>query len=49
MSFFVSNLAFDAEALAAQAKSAIFAASIASGIAGYAVLRWWAPADASHG
>jgi len=43
MSLFVANLAFDSEALAAQAKSAIFAASIAAGLIGYSVLRFWAP------
>jgi NhaA family Na+:H+ antiporter len=49
MSLFVSNLAFDSEALAAEAKSAIFVASIASGLLGYAALRWWAPAAAENG
>jgi NhaA family Na+:H+ antiporter len=45
MSLFVANLAFDAPDLAAQAKSAIFAASIVSGLLGYALLRFWAPAS----
>jgi Na+:H+ antiporter, NhaA family len=49
MSLFVSNLAFAAEALAAQAKTAIFAASIAAGLLGYAALRWWAPAGDTRG
>jgi NhaA family Na+:H+ antiporter len=44
MSLFVSNLAFASAHLAAQAKSAIFSASVASGILGYGILRWSAPA-----
>jgi NhaA family Na+:H+ antiporter len=44
MSLFVANLAFDAPVESAQAKSAIFAASIFAGLLGYGVLRFWAPA-----
>ena len=43
MSIFVSNLAFGSAAAAAQAKAAIFGASIAAGLLGYAALRFWAP------
>lgn len=49
MSLFVSNLAFGTGALATQAKGAIFAASVASGLLGYALLRWWAPAGEARG
>ena len=48
MSLFVANLAFETALEAAQAKSAIFAASIVAGLLGYAVLRFWAPASASR-
>jgi NhaA family Na+:H+ antiporter len=44
MSLFVANLAFDTAVEAAQAKSAIFVASMISGLLGYAMLRFWAPA-----
>jgi NhaA family Na+:H+ antiporter len=48
MSLFVANLAFDTPVEAAQAKSAIFVASIAAGLLGYGVLRFWAPAAESR-
>jgi NhaA family Na+:H+ antiporter len=44
MSLFVANLAFRTPGEAAQAKSAIFAASIAAAVLGYGMLRFWAPA-----
>jgi len=44
MSLFVANLAFDSPVESAQAKSAIFVASIIAGLLGYAALRFWAPA-----
>ena len=44
MSLFVANLAFDSAVESAQAKSAIFVASIIAGLLGYAALRFWAPA-----
>jgi NhaA family Na+:H+ antiporter len=44
MSLFVANLAFDTAVESAQAKSAIFAASIAAGLLGYVMLRFWSPA-----
>ena len=43
MSLFVANLAFDTAVESAQAKSAIFVASIVAGLLGYAALRFWAP------
>jgi NhaA family Na+:H+ antiporter len=43
MSLFVANLAFDTAVESAQAKSAIFVASIVAGLLGYALLRFWAP------
>jgi len=43
MSLFVANLAFDGAVESAQAKSAIFIASIIAGLLGYAALRFWAP------
>lgn len=49
MSMFVANLAFDTAVEAAQAKSAIFAASIAAGVLGYLALRFWAPAPPAKG
>jgi NhaA family Na+:H+ antiporter len=44
MSLFVANLAFDTPVESAQARSAIFVASIVAGLLGYAALRFWAPA-----
>ena len=49
MSLFVANLAFDTAVEVAQAKSAIFVASIVAGLLGYAVLRFWAPAGETRG
>ena len=46
MSLFVANLAFDTAVQSAQAKFAIFVASIVAGLLGYSVLRFWAPAAA---
>ena len=43
MSLFVAKLAFATAVEAAQAKSAIFVASIVAGLLGYAALRFWAP------
>ena len=47
MSLFVSNLAFAAAVESAQAKSAVFVASITAGLLGYGLLRFWAPAASS--
>jgi Na+/H+ antiporter NhaA len=47
MSLFVANLAFAGAVESAQAKSAIFVASIIAGAIGYATLRFWAPAPTS--
>ena len=44
MSLFVANLAFDTPVESAQARSAIFVASIIAGLLGYAALRFRAPA-----
>ena len=46
MSLFVANLAFESALVSAQAKSAIFAASIVAGVLGFAVLRFRAPGGA---
>lgn len=46
MSMFVANLAFTTPVEAAQAKSAIFVASIMAGLLGFAILRLQAPASA---
>ena len=44
MSLFVADLAFESAVASAQAKSAIFAASIVAGCSAIAALRFWAPA-----